>query len=225
MDNHLNVRACAYRCPNCTSGVITPMVDPLKLKGMIKLGCSCGKSRMTIEHDRSFINLSVPCLLCGREHEFKVDVSLLNSDRLFSLNCPFSEMPVFWSGDIDEVKADLAKTELDLLNLLDDRDLSSFQLLHPDEEQDVEASLNRMSSNRWYDPDIESAIMLVIRELDADHKIYCRCPDDADKHFSVEMNEDGILVRCDQCGASKLIPVDPGPATQAFLDADSLTLE
>ena len=230
-----NAKVFAYRCPKCGGGVLTPMIDPMKLRGMVRLGCPCGKSRMTVEHEPDHIALTVPCLLCGREHHFKVDPVLLSDEGFHTLNCPYSDMTVFWSGEINEVKADLAKTELDLLNLLgDERELDSFGKLHPDEDasenapgddREIESVMQKMTGDRWYDPDIVSAVKLVISELKEDGKIFCKCPSNEGIEYEIGMTKEGFLVKCPVCGASRMISVDPGPASQAFLDADHLTLE
>ena len=75
------------------------------------------------------------------------------------------------------------------------------------------------------DPQIFDIIMFVIRELDAEGKIYCNCKNEAEGDFEVEMLDDGIKVSCTRCGASRTIPTDTLLAANAFLNADSLYLE
>ena len=66
--------------------------------------------------------------------------------------------------------------------------------------------------------------MFVIRDLDAENKIFCRCnPGEGD--FEAEVESDGIRVTCKNCGASRLIPTDSLLGAHAFLNCDSLHLE
>ena len=74
------------------------------------------------------------------------------------------------------------------------------------------------------DPQIFDIIMFVIRELDAENKIFCRCaPGEGD--YEVEITDDGIRITCKNCAATQLIPTDSLLGAHAFLHCDSLHLE
>jgi hypothetical protein len=116
-------------------------------------------------------------------------------------------------GEMNHVKAELARSELELLDLMEKNGLSSLDALHQQEEELLP------------DPQVLDIIMFVIHELEAEEKIYCRCQNPHDSEFGCRMVEDGILVFCKTCGASRMIPVDNLLGAQAFLDCDSLRLE
>lgn len=237
----------AYRCPHCGCGVIS-VVDIFSLSAdMIKLKCSCGQSELeVINRPDGKVRLKVPCMLCSSGHMYTVSKNLFFGRDLFVLPCPCSDINICFMGDENKVKAELARTELELLQILEDNGIDSFAALHGE-------------PGMLTDPQILEIVLFVIRDLDAEGKIYCRCrpapgsesaaegestteggvegengeasPEngDADNHaegnYDVEITEDGIFVRCTRCGASRLIPTDSLLAAHAFLNTDALYLE
>ena len=204
----------AYRCPHCGAGIMS-LVDPFALSAdMVKLKCDCGKSEMSVVYSNDGkVRLTVPCVFCPKPHSFVVNSSVFFGKELFVLPCPYSDINIAMMGDINNVKAELARTELELLDILEKSGLDSFAALHSEEERELT------------DPQIFDIIMFVINELDAEGKIYCRCENDGEGDFEVEVLDDGIKVSCKKCGASQVIPTDGLLAANAFLNADSLHLE
>ncbi len=218
----------AYRCPHCGAGVLSAVGLFNLSADMIKLKCTCGKSEMGIVYNRDgTVRLSVPCLICSAPHSFTVRSSVFFSDDLFLLPCPYSDINIAFTGEINRVKAELARTELELLDLLEEHGITDFSSLHGN-EQDLP------------DPQVLDVVLFVIDDLDAEGKIYCRChPDPAmdapsesypewtekESRYDATVTEDGILLTCRQCGASRTVPTDSMLAAHAFLNADSLHLE
>ena len=204
----------AYRCPHCGTGVMS-LVDPFALSAdMVKLKCDCGKSEMTaIYSNDGKVRLTVPCIFCPKPHTFTVSSGVFFGKELFVLPCPYSDINIAMTGEVNNVKAELARSELELLQILEDNGLDSFASLHQQGERELS------------DPQIFDIIMFVINELDAEGKIYCRCENDGEGDFEVEVLDDGIKVSCKRCGASRVIPTDGLLAANAFLNADSLYLE
>ena len=204
----------AYRCPHCGNGVISA-VNPFLLKGaMLRLKCDCGESFLEIQPttDGKF-RLSVPCILCPTPHYFTVSENLFYNKDLFALPCPYTDLNVCVMGELNHVKAELSRTELALMDLMEEHGIENFDRFHSDEEA-------------LPDPQILEIVMFVIHDLDAEGKIYCRCdPTDNERSYDAEVREDGILVRCRKCGAERLIPTDSRLGAHAFLNADSLHLE
>ena len=219
----------AYRCPECGSGVIS-LVGLFSLSGdMVKLKCTCGKSELKIVYNRDgTVRLTVPCLICSQPHTFTVNSSLFFSDELFVLPCPYSDINIAFTGEMNTVKAELARTELELLDMLEENGITDFSALHGDEKD-------------LPDPQILDIILFVIDDLDAEGKIYCRChADPAEEHtatadygewneeesrYEAEITEEGIKLTCRICGASTVIPTDSMLSAHAFLNADSVHLQ
>jgi hypothetical protein len=219
----------AYRCPDCGGGIMTAVGLFNLSADMVKLKCTCGKSELKIIYNRDgTVRLTVPCLICSQPHTFTVNSSLFFSDELFVLPCPYSDINIAFMGEMNQVKAELARTELELLDMLEENGITDFSALHGDEKD-------------LPDPQILDIILFVIDDLDAEGKIYCRChtdpaegqSDDTDygewneeeSRYEAEITEEGIKLTCRLCGASTVIPTDSMLSAHAFLNADSMHLQ
>ena len=184
---------------------------------MIKLKCTCGNSEMSVVYSRDGkVRLNVPCILCPNPHSYTVSSTVFFKNELFVLPCPISDINICMMGETNQVKAELARTELELLDILEENGLESFDIFH--------------SEQTLTDPQILDIIMFVINDLDAEGKIYCNCPrkengEAADSSFDVEMLPEGIKISCPECKAKKIIPSNSLIDAHAFLNADSLRLE
>ena len=219
----------AYRCPDCGGGIMSAVGLFNLSADMVKLKCTCGKSELKIVYNRDgTVRLTVPCLICSQPHTFTVNASLFFSDELFVLPCPYSDINIAFTGEMNTVKAELARTELELLDMLEENGITDFSALHGDEKD-------------LPDPQILDIILFVIDDLDAEGKIYCRChPDPAEEQasdtdygewneeesrYEAEITEEGIKLTCRVCGASTVIPTDSMLSAHAFLNADSVHLQ
>lgn len=202
----------AYRCPHCGAGVMS-VVGIFNLSAdMMKLKCSCGHSEMTVVYNKDGrIRFTVPCILCPTPHNFTVSSSIFFGKDLFVLPCPYSDINICMMGDTNHVKAELSRTELELIDMLEKSGLESFDELH--------------SEQYLSDPQVTEIVTYVIKELDEEGKIHCKCEDNKDSEFDAEIRQDGIFVSCKRCGASRLIKADSLISANDFLNADSLELE
>ena len=203
----------AYRCPHCGAGVLSAVGLFSLSADMVKLKCDCGHSEMTVVQCRDGkVRLTVPCIFCPNPHVFTVSRSLFYGKELFVLPCPYSDVNICIIGEINRVKAELARTELELLDIMEENGISDFSVLHQDEQNVLTA------------PQIFDIVMFVIHDLEAEGKITCRCPD-GDGEYEAEVLDDAIRVSCTKCGAERLIPTDSCLGAHAFLNCDSLHLE
>lgn len=204
----------AYRCPHCGAGIMSAVGLFALSADMIKLKCTCGHSEMTVVYSKDGkVRLTVPCLLCAKPHIYTLNSSLFFGKDLFSLQCPYSDMNIAFLGETNTVKAELARTELELLDLMEKSGLKNFDQFHEDEES-------------LPDPQILEIVMFVINDLDAEGKIFCKCaPEDNGRQYDAEILNDGVRVTCRKCGATRLIPTDSRLGAHAFLNSDALYLE
>ena len=216
----------AYRCPKCGAGVMS-VVGLFSLSGdMVKLKCTCGESDMQVvlRREDKQVRLTIPCIFCNKPHTYTVNEKLFFGQEIFLLQCPYSDINIGFIGELNQVKAELARTELELLDMLEENGIEDFRSLHGDE-------------NDLPDPQVLDVIAYVIRDLDAEGKIYCKCfpegreplPDDVeereDSDYEIEVVEEGIKVSCRKCGASRIVPTDSMLSAHAFLNCDYLRLE
>ncbi len=180
---------------------------------MVKLKCTCGKSEMSVVYSKDKkVRITVPCILCPNPHSFTVNSSVFFKNELFVLPCPLSDINVCMMGEQNQVKAELARTELELLDLLEEHGLESFDVFHGEQT--------------LTDPQVLDIILFVIKELDAEGKIYCKCEKgEEESNYDVEMLPEGIKVTCTKCKATKTVAANSLIDAHAFLNADSLTLE
>jgi len=205
----------AYRCPHCGAGVLS-VINPFTLHAdMVKLKCDCGNSEMLVSAGADGkLRLTVPCLVCPSPHIFTVNESLFFGKELFTMQCPYvGDLTLSLFGQTDNVKAELARGELALMDLMEKQGLESFDCFRDDEEA-------------LPDPQILDIVMFVINDMDAEGKIYCHCEEGSnDRGYTAEIQSDGVLVKCKCCGASRLVPTDSRMSAHAFLNADALYLE
>lgn len=209
----------AYRCPHCGAGVMS-MVDVFTLGAdMIKLKCDCHKSEMTvIRQSDGKIRISVPCLLCPKPHSFTVSPSVFFGNEEFFLQCPYSDMNICFMGDSNHVRAELARSELELLEILESNGITDFSAFHPESDDDEES----------VDPELLQMVSFVLSELEAEGKIYCRCEHSdtvREDKFEMDVTSEGIVVRCRDCGAKRVISADNSIDAHTFLDSDCLYLD
>ena len=206
-----------YRCPHCGAGVIS-VASMLSLGAdMLKLKCDCGESELSLVFSKDgLVRLSVPCILCPNPHTFTVRKSLFFEKDLFCLPCPYSDLNLCMIGDTNLVKAELSRTELELMQIMEENGIESFAALHRED-----------GCEELPDPEIRDIVMFVIKELDADGKILCRCEEKPEEggSYDVEVGADRVRVVCRNCGAERTIPTDSYLAAHAFLNCDELRLE
>ena len=204
----------AYRCPHCGGGVMSA-VSLFTLKGsMIRLKCDCGKSQMEIlPTAEGKVRLTVPCIICPKPHHYTVSEKLFFNKELFVLPCAYSDINICMMGEVNNVKAELSRTELQLLEMMEQSGITDFEALHEEAEQTVT------------DPQVLEIVLFVIRDLDEEGKIYCRCAEGEEREYDAEVLPEGVRVTCKKCGATKLVPTDSLLNAHDFLHCDSLRLE
>ena len=219
----------AYRCPHCGAGVLSAVGMFSLAADMVKLKCSCGHSELEMVYSKDGkVRLKVPCLICPNGHSYTVSRNIFFGRDVFVLPCPVSDINICVMGSTDHVKFELSRTELELLQILEENGVDSFSALHGEEEELLS------------DPQITEIVMFVIHDLEAENKIYCKCNpapaegeirrgcedgEEPERVYDVEIMEDGIKVSCPDCGCSRVIPTDGLLSAHAFLNCDALYLE
>lgn len=204
----------AYRCPHCGTAVISGVGMFSLTADRVKLKCPCGQSELEVVYTNDKkVRLSVPCILCPKPHNFTVSQNVFYGKDIFTLPCPYSDINICFMGEMNHVKAALAQTELELLDMMEKSGITSYDALHSEQEELLP------------DPQIQQIVLFVIGELKEEKKIFCNCPDKSGGSYDCRIMDDGILVFCEKCGASHIVPVDSFLGAQAFLDCDSLYLQ
>jgi hypothetical protein len=202
----------AYRCPQCGAGVMS-VVNLFNLcADMIKLKCDCGGSEMTLVHTKDQkVRFTVPCIFCPNPHHFTLSSHSFFEKEMFALPCPYSGMNVAVMGDTDRVKAELARSELELLELLEENNAESFSSLHKEQGFD--------------DPQVLEIITYIVKELDAEGRINCLCESDGEGDYELEFFDNIAKISCKRCGCKKEFKTDSISTSQELLSLDKLKLE
>ena len=203
----------AYRCPSCGAGVMS-VVGLFNLNAdMVKLKCDCGASAMTLVYTNdSKVRLSVPCILCPNPHTFTVSSSIFFKDELFLLPCPYSDLNIAVTGETNKVKAELARSELELLDLLEKSGVESFDSI-------------RQTSDSYANPEVVEIVTYMIRELDEEGKIECNCADSEEGDYELEFFGNSAQISCKRCNCKKVLSTDSLMAAHELLNVDKLRLE
>ena len=179
---------------------------------MIKLKCDCGGSEMTLVHTKDQkVRFTVPCIFCPNPHHFTLSSRGFFDKEMFALPCPYSGMNIALMGETDRVKAELARSELELLELLEENNAESFSALHEKQE--------------FNDPQVLEIITYIIKELDDEGRINCLCESDEEGDYELEFLPDAVKISCKRCGASALLPTNSLIDAYEILGADSLELK
>ena len=102
---------------------------------------------------------------------------------------------ICFMGDSNRVKAELSRTELELLDMLEKSGIEGgFEALHAADEAEL-----------LPDPQIYDIVMFVIKDLEEEGKIYCKCRAGEGEYEAVILDY-GISLICKICCAKQLIP-------------------
>ena len=226
----------AYRCPSC-GGAVKSMVGVFSLSGdMIKLKCPCFRSELKLSYTSDGkLRLSVPCFLCGTEHEFILSKEAVLDRPLTMLACPFAGLDICFTGTKENVERELKRSEKELYELLEENDALDF--FDGGEEEEYEGPVA---------PDLSLLPMIstVTKELLADGMIKCACtvkqgdtlssqdknnmlllgdPPENNCNGDIELvvRYESFAVRCCSCGCEYKINEEN---FDRFCEADEITL-
>lgn len=201
----------AYRCPKCGAGVMSVVGLFNLCADMVRLKCDCGQSEMTMVYTKdSKVHFTVPCMFCPNPHRFTLNSSVFFEKEFFALPCPYSGMNIVLMGESDRVKAELAKGELELLKAFEEAGISGMG-----EQGKIELT----------DPEVLDIITYIVKELDEEGKIECRCQNQGEGDYELEFLPDGIKLSCKKCNASVLLPTNSLIDAYELLGADKLVLK
>ena len=203
----------AYRCPYCGKGVISNEGVFALTAEKISLRCHCKRSELELEytHDGK-VSISTPCVFCPNPHTYTLSKEVLFSRELVTLNCPYIGTGNVFIGELNHVKTELSRTELELLDAMDEYGVESFDDAH------------RKNKDVFTDRQILDIIIYVIKELDEEGRISCRC-DVPSGDYDIDVTDEGVTVTCNKCGASLTVSVNSYISAHDFLNTDFLALK
>ncbi len=208
-----NETTLAYRCPECGSGVKS-IVGIFGLSApMLKLKCPCGASSMTIKRTNDDkIRLSVPCLVCRRDHDYVISKELFFKNELFELPCSLSGFSLCFIGSGEAVAEALDKADAELNQVLREAGAESLEIFKEQSDPTEE-----MPAAQVYD-----IVRFIVKELAEENAIRCNCNEG---DYDIELFDDSVCVYCKNCGAKQYVSTASLAEAQAFLEIDELKLK
>jgi hypothetical protein len=203
----------AYRCPSCGLSVMS-MVGVFALSGdMMKLKCPCGESELVIAYTKDKkVRLTVPCLLCPKPHNHMISGTIFFGRDIFTLPCAFSGINMCFIGKQADVMKSMEETEAALIEMLGDAGTDNLD------------SIRDSNKAALTDPQIVDIVIFVIRDLESEGKIKCRCLRRENIRYNVDVGESFIEVSCPQCEAFARFPTDSLIGATSFLQTESIEL-
>lgn len=212
----------AYRCPSC-GYIIRGIAGAFGLgaQDMLRLRCSCeGAPEMTILGSADHrIRLSVPCLLCGKDHQYTLSDTLFYGKDIFHLACPYTDINIGFFGRNEEMLTAAADASTEELNALYEELIGKGAT--PAEDEETDRAIPDGEEPFLGDAQIFDIIRFMVKELEAEGQIHCPC---VGGEYDVEMTPRGIRVFCRLCGAERLFATNSVAAAQEFLSAERLDL-
>lgn len=228
----------AFRCPQCGSGILSAVgiTNIAASAGRVILRCSdsecpaskadkgdtsfCMDVRAAFREGETKLDISVPCIFCKKPHVYSAAADMIEArsrdEGSLALTCPVSGIDLGFIGEENHVKAELARAELELLNQLDENNVSDM-----DDFRNEEGSLP--------DPEITDIINFVVRDLESEGKIFCGCVPNDDGSCSGEYETvpgpGYVTVSCSKCGRARVIPAVSLISAHSLLEISSMTLE
>lgn len=203
----------AYRCPDCGQFVWGLVGKYALAADMLRLKCPCTKSHMDLHVNREGkIRLSIPCILCKKNHEYTVSAPIFYEKDLFTVGCPYSAVDIGFIGEEDKIKAELEKNTDTLNTIAKGFEAETIHDLQPEDmtEDDI-----------LTDPEIYDIFRFLVSDLKDEGKIHCPCKEG---DYDLRYLDGGIQIVCKHCGATKDFEVESVSAAQEYLDLDEIVL-
>ncbi len=207
-------RHIAYRCPEC--GVANlGLVGKFALSaGMLRLKCECEGAdalEVGVTNDDK-IKLTVPCLFCKSSHNYIITKGMYLERDSFTLNCPYAGVDIAFVGDKEAIDRELERTQGEILTIMKGFGAEELSDIQPMDMNDDEI---------LPDPGVYDTIRFIVKELEADGKVYCPCHNG---EYDLRFIEDGIQVYCTKCGASYNFTATGESSAENYIDISEIRL-
>ena len=96
---HEKSRFLAYICPRCRQSVIVEKDVFALAAAPAHIKCPCGKSELTVEFMPQRVNLTVPCVVCGRDHLVSCPSHAFLREKALAFSCAASGLDCCYVGE------------------------------------------------------------------------------------------------------------------------------
>jgi len=174
-------RFLSYICPHCRQSVIVErdLFSLAASKAHIK--CPCGKSELTVEFLPTRVELTVPCLFCGRDHIVSCSSQAFVREKALAFSCAASGLDCCYVGEEGPVYAATARLE---------------QAVDKLEEESAD-------HGAFLDEIVMHEVLSELKDIAQRGGISCAC---GSKKWAFQLNYSSIDLVCGACGAEMRIP-------------------
>ena len=174
-------RYLSYICPHCRQSVIVER-DLFTLAATTNhIKCPCGKSELVVEFMPNRVQMSVPCLFCGREHMVSCSSHAFVREKALAFSCSASGLDCCYVGEEGSVYRATARLEQAI--------------------DKVDGGQEERST--FLDEIVMHEVLSEIKDIAARGGVSCAC---GSKQWSFQINYSSVDLICADCGAEMRIP-------------------
>ena len=171
-------QSAAYVCASCKKPIYRDF-EIFSLTSALPYHISCEndcENSAVISDKGNKYSISVACPFCGETHEYFIKKTQFWKTEIFSLDCSFAEMSVFFIGNRKKIEKALQ--------------------LQADEIKEMEDLFSEMVNVSMY------YVIIAVKEKIADGKITCHC---GSHDVDTEITIDSLVIRCKNCNSEKKV--------------------
>lgn len=176
-------RTIGYICPVCGQAVIAQRTAFQLCAGDSTLPCPCGKSELRFTQMGDRCEVTVPCLLCARDHTAVCTNEALLRQKLLALSCPKSGLGCCYIGEEGQVFRAMEKLE------------QAVDRLRADDEAERRGS--------FLNDEVMAEVLAELRDIARRGGISCGC---GSRDYGVKVGYAAVDVVCAACGAALRLP-------------------
>lgn len=185
-------RSIGYICPVCGQAVIASRTAFQLCAGDSALPCPCGKSEIRFTQLGDRCEVTVPCLLCARDHTAVCANDAMLNQKLLALSCPKSGLGCCYIGEEGPVFRAMEQLE------------QAVDKLRADDEGERRGA--------FLNDGVMAEVLSELRDIARRGGVSCGC---GSTDYGVKVGYAAVDVVCAACGAALRLPA----ATADDLDA------
>lgn len=185
-------RSIGYICPVCGQAVIASRTAFQLCAGDSALPCPCGKSEIRFTQLGDRCEITVPCLLCARDHTAVCSNDAMLNQKLLALSCPKSGLGCCYIGEEGPVFRAMEQLE------------QAVDKLRADDQGERRGA--------FLNDGVMAEVLSELRDIAQRGGVSCGC---GSTDYGVKVGYAAVDVVCAACGAALRLPA----ATADDLDA------
>ena len=176
-------RSIGYICPVCGQAVIASRTAFQLCAGDSALPCPCGKSELRFTQLGDRCEVTVPCLLCARDHTAVCSNDAMLTQKLLALSCPKSGLGCCYIGEEGPVFRAMEQLE------------QAVDKLRADDEGERRGA--------FLNDGVMAEVLAELRDVAQRGGVTCGC---GSTEYGVKVGYAAVDLVCAACGAALRLP-------------------